>query len=140
METAQTQRQAPDYKTLIFQLNPENGYYERIESPPGFEKVPFELKIEPTHNTQQIKSDILIRSRVKNGKYQFFTGLLKTNFDSWFFGDHFQIVEGKKKNSFILFHFSSGNMRFSLYYFNSYKLYPGKRGHFIRDFIYRLKQ
>jgi len=106
----------------------------------GFSKVPNELKLEETQKKSIIHSDYLIRSRQKDGKYQFFTGLLKTNFDYWYFGDFFEIRKGIKKNSFILFHFSLDQTRFEMFFFNHFKLYPDRRGHFIRDFINGLKR
>lgn len=130
---------APDYKHLIFTLNPETGYYEMTIGSLGFNKVPKELKIEETQDKVKIKSDFIIRGRIQNGKYLFFTGILKTNFENWFFGDHFEIRNGIKRNSFILFRFSQDQTWFEMFFWNHYKLYPDKRGHFIREFITSLK-
>jgi hypothetical protein len=140
MET-QTQRQAiPDAKHLIFILNPETHYFEMTRSEMGFFKVPNELKLEETQKKGLIKSDYLIRGRIRDGKYLFFTGLLKTNFEHWYFGDFYEIRNGIKKNSFILFHFSQDQTRFEMFFFNHFKLYPDRRGYFIRDFINLIKQ
>ncbi len=135
MET-QTKRQAtPDAKHLIFSLNQETGYFEMIRGEIGFIKVPGELKLEETQKKAQIKSDYLIRGRIVNGKYSFFTGIIQTNFNDWYFGDHFEIRNGIKRNSFILFHFTPAKTTFEMFFFNHYKLYPDRRGDFIRDFI-----
>ena len=137
METnVQTQAgKNPDHKYLIFQLNQETGYFEMTRGEMGFTKVSPELRLEPTHNREQIKSDYLIHSRIKDGKYFFFTGLLPTNFENYYYGDHFERVNGTKKNSFILFHFSQDRTRFEMFFFNHFKLYPNKRGLFIRGFL-----
>ena len=138
METivqAKGNRTTPDYKHLLFTLNPETGYFEMIRGEMGFIKVPNELKLEPTQKREQIKSDYLIRSRQKDGKFPFFTGLLQTGFSSWYFGDFYEIKHGIKRNSFILFHFSNDLTRFEMFFFNHYKLYPDKRAQFIRDFV-----
>ena len=135
-----TGKKTPEYKHLFFKLNPDTGYFQMIRGVMGFQKVPDELKIEKTQRTELIRSDYLIRGRKKNGKYSFFTGLLKTNFDNWYFGDFFEIRNGIKRNSFILFHFSQDQTRFEMYFFNHFKLYPKHRGHFIRDFINSLNQ
>lgn len=106
----------------------------------GFQKVPDELKLETTQKKSIIHSDFLIRGRIRNGKYLFFTGLLKTNYDQWYFGDYFEIRNGIKKNSFILFHFTPDQTAFEMFFFNHFKLYPDRRGHFIRDFIGGVKR
>ena len=130
----------PDHKYLVFQLNQDTRYFEMTQGEMGFTKVPNELKLEETQKKGIIHSDFLIRSRIKDGKYFFFTGLLKTNFDYWYFGDFFEIRNGIKRNSFILFHFSQDQARFEMFFFNHFKLYPDRRGHFIRDFITHLKR
>ncbi|MBC8181548.1 hypothetical protein H8E88_10535 [candidate division KSB1 bacterium] len=130
----------PEHKYLYFKLNPDTGYFQMIRGVMGFQKVPNELKLEQTQRKEIIKSDFLIRGRIKNGKYLFFTGLLKTNFDNWYFGDFFEIRNGIKKNSLILFNFSQDQTRFEMYFFNHFKLYPKHRGYFIRDFINSIKE
>ena len=135
-----TGKTIPGYKHLVFSLNPETRYFQMTSGEMGFTKVPNELKLEETQKKGIIHSDYLIRGRIRNGKYLFFTGLLKTNFDHWYFGDFFEIRNGIKKNSFILFHFSQDQTRFEMFFFNHFKLYPDRRGHFIRNFINDLKQ
>ena len=137
METnVQTQAsKTPDRKYLVFQLNEETKYYELVRGEMGFDKVPTELKLEETRKKGIIHSDYLIRSRIKDGKYFFFTGLLPTQYEHWFYGDHFERVNGIKKNSFILFHFSQDRTRFEMFFFNHFKLYPNKRNGFVRGFL-----
>ena len=137
----QTQRQAtPDAKHLIFSLDQKTGYFGMILGEIGFTKVPNELKIEETQNNPQIKSDYIIRGCNGKGKYSFFTGIINTKFKDWFFADYFEIRNGIKRNSFILLHFSPEKTKFEIYFFNHFKLYPRRRGYFIRDFITSLKQ
>jgi len=135
-----TGKRIPEHKHLIFKLNPDTGYFQMVRGVLGFQKVPDNLKVEATQKKDLIRSDFLIRGRVKNGKYLFFTGLLTTNFNNWYFGDFFEIRNGIKRNSFILFHFAQDQTGFEMYFFNHFKLYPKHRGHFIRDFINSLKQ
>ena len=104
----------PESKTIVYNLNIESGYYERFTSPPGFEKLPPELKVEETRRPEQIHSKLICRGRIKNGRYTFFTGLLPVT-NSLFFGDHFHPNE-KVKNSFILFEFSEGNQILTINY------------------------
>jgi hypothetical protein len=125
----------PDFKHLLFDLNPETGYFEMIRGEMGFQKVPAELKLEETQKKGLIKSDYLIRGRIRNGKYLFFTGIIQTDFNTWYFGDFFEIKHGIKRNSFILFHFSTDLVRFEMFFFNHFKLYPEQRAQFIRNFV-----
>lgn len=136
----QTQRQATyNTKYLVFILNPKTHYYEMTQGENGFSKVPNELKLEETQKKGLIKSDFLIRGGNGKGK-SFFTGIIKTKFRDWFFADYFEIRNGIKRNSFILLHFSTEKTTFEVYFFNHFKLYPKRRGYFIRDFITSLKQ
>ena len=136
----QTNDRQPEYKYLEFSFNSETGYFQLTRGELGFTKVPNELKVEETQNRQQIKSDFIIRSRIKNGKYLFFTGIIQTHFPAWYFGDFYKIKNGIKRNSFILFHFSQDRTGFEMYFFNHFKLYPDRRGYFIRDFINSLNK
>ncbi len=138
--TVQTLAGLPDHKYLTFALNAGTGYYEMTAGELGFQKVPNELKIEGTQRRDIIKSDFIIRSRVINGKYTFFTGLLKTNFENWYFGDFYETRNGIKKNSFILFRFTPDQIHLEIFFFNHFKLYPKQRGYFVRDFINSLKK
>ncbi len=130
----------PDCKHLVFELNPETHYYQMTRGEMGFLKVPPELKLEETQKKGLIHSDFLIRGRIKDGKYLFFTGLLQTNYKDWYFGDYYEVRHGIKKNSFILFHFSQDQTRFEMFFFNHIKVYPDHRERFIHEFINSLKK
>lgn len=137
MNAIQIQTGQPDSKKLVYRLNSETGYYERTSAPPGFEKLPPELKVEETGRPDKIHSKLICRGRTKNGSYSFFTGMLPVEANSQtFFGDHFHPKE-TKRNSFILFQFSNGNEYLTVNYFNHFKVYPGKRGKFISNFLLR---
>lgn len=125
----------PECKTHVYELNDVTGYYEKKIARPGFEKLPYELKVEDTRKRQQIRADLICRGKIKNGKYLFFTGLLPVGNGTLFFGDNYEIINGYKKNSFILFLFSNGNRTLKIFYFNHFKVYPGQRAKFISDFF-----
>lgn len=135
-----TGSKGPEYKKVLYRFNEATKYYDRIDSPPGFEKLPPELKVEETRRPDIIHSKIVVHGRIRAGKYLFFTGIIPVNGSNWFFGDHYELVNGKKKNSFILFHFAPGNVSFSVYYWGGYKLYPRNRAKFISEFIRSIKQ
>lgn len=125
----------PEAKKVEYKLNSDTGYYERIAAPPGFEKMPLELKVEDTRQRQQIHADVICRGRVKEGSYTFFTGLRSAGSSPGiYYGDHFHPTE-KKKNSFALFIFSPGNEYLTVFYFNHVKVYPKQRGRFAIEFL-----
>jgi hypothetical protein len=130
----------PDYKRLRFSLDPSTGYYKMTAGEPGFTKVPSELKIEETQRPEIIRARYIIRGRIKDGKYLFFTGIKETGSPGWFYGDYFEKRNGIKRNSFILFHLSGDNTALEIFFFNHFKLYPKLRGYFVKEFMTRVKK
>ena len=133
--TVPKQKSLPKAKVFIYRLNTETGYYEKQIGEPEFQKLPFELKVEETRKPEQIHSKIICRGRIKNGRYTFFTGLIPISGGGMFFGDHYEITEGIKRNSFILFAFTQGNQVLTIHFFNHFKVYPGKRAKFISTYL-----
>ncbi|MEI8270388.1 MAG: hypothetical protein WCG45_03380 [bacterium] len=121
-------------KHLAYILNPESNYYEKVRGERNFTKVPIELKVEKNKGENLIKSDFIIHGGNGNENYSFITGIIHTKFKNWFFSDYFEIIKGSKRNSFILFHFLPKIETLEIYFFNHFKLYPKRRGYFIRDF------
>ena len=76
METKPNSK-APEYKKLVFKFNELSRYYDRVECPLGFEKIPPELKIEETRRPDIILSKTVIHGRISGGKYLFFTGIIQ---------------------------------------------------------------
>lgn len=140
MNSSQSYNAVAKFLKLIFQFDEITKYFNRIECPPEFEKVPRELVIEKTRRPDIIKSNIIIRGRTQNGKYLFFTGLIPTKYQNWYHGNDYEITNGLKKNSFCLFHFNPNNTGFEMYYFPGFKLYPRSRGKFIANFIRTLQK
>ena len=133
--TNKPEKKFPESKELIYELNSQTGYYQCKSAPIGFTKLPLELKVEETRRPEKIKSKWIIRGRIINGKPSFFTGIIPvTTGNELFFGDHFHPTENKK-NSFILFRFKNGNQELKINYFNHFKVYPNKRGEFVKSFL-----
>lgn len=127
----------PDYREIDYVLNIQSGYYEKQPSRIAFTKMPFELKIEETQD-ERIKlngAKEIIRGRIKDGKYLFFTGLIETDNKYLFRGDHYEFTKGKKKNSLVLFLFSKDNSKLKVIFFNGFSVYPSKMRSFIIEFI-----
>lgn len=126
----------PQFKTIRYNLNNETGYYEKQPERIPFNKIPFELKVEVTQDKRikQNGATELIRGRIKNGKYLFFTGLIPTKFNNLFRGDHYEYMKGKKINSLLLFDFSTDNRQLTVYFFNQYWIYPPALETFINVF------
>lgn len=130
----------PEHKELKYKFNSETRYYEQTNAPLSFTKVPFDLKVEETQRKDIIKSNYIIRSRIKNGKHKFFTGLKPTGYKNQYYGDHYEYVKGKKKNSFIIFQFSDNKRELTVYFFNHFTLYPKERLKFITNFMISLNK
>jgi hypothetical protein len=117
----------PKYKHLVYRMNDHVGYYETRTAPPGFTKLPYDLKVEETQRKDIIKADNVIRGRLKNGKYTYFTGLRPASVDQWFTGDHSELYKGKRSKSLVLFNFSPDNTMLNVYFFPGYYKFDPKR-------------
>jgi hypothetical protein len=129
----------PEYKTVVYVLNPDTGKYSKQPERIPFNKMPPELKVETTQD-ERIKANganEIITGRIQNGKRLFFTGLVPIlNSSIWYYGNDYQIMPQGKKNSLVVFQFSPDNMQLNVYYFNSYyKHNRAERLQFVRYFI-----
>jgi|ERR1035438_2037054 hypothetical protein len=116
---------------LLYKLNTETGYYILASAPIGFTALPNELKMERTQD-KKIRSNWVLCSRIRNGKYLFFTGLIETNHPKVLWGDHYN----KGKKSFLFSVFSPDNTEMEIYYFrNFYPHVPPMREKNIREFL-----
>jgi hypothetical protein len=97
----------------------ENGYYQLVECPIGFNKLPKELKIEPTQRPDLIANGAkeVLRGRTKNGNYTFFTGLRHLH-DRTFYGNKDVQIRGKKWRMLIVAEVSSDNQLLTLKWTN----------------------
>ncbi len=129
----------PKNTCLEYVLNIETGYYQKQPSKLPFLKLPFELRVEPT---QELKikaqgAQNIIRGRIKNGKYQFFTGLVPIC-AFHFQGDYVEFIKGAKIKSLILFRFSEDYSKLTVFCFSRfYKENPIERNNFLKQFINR---
>lgn len=121
-------------QTVTYKFNPDSGYYQMGFAPIGFTELPYELKLEPTRAKNKIQSNWIIRGRIKNGEYEFFSGLRETNSAKILWGDR----PGNKK-SLMFAVFTPDNSEMQVYYFKSY--YPNNATirerniqHFIEQF------
>lgn len=128
----------PDYKFLQYRYNPETGRYQKQPSKFAFQKMPFDLKIEQTR-AQHIAgqgAEMIVTGRFVNKKREFFSGLRRTNSPNWFHGNDYEIVQGKKKMSLVVFRISNNDEFLNVYYFNRfYKESPQERAHLVNSFI-----
>ncbi len=134
----ETQFNFPDYKEVVYLMNPETGYYQKQPQKISFNKLPFELKVENTieEKIRQQGAKEIIHGRIKNGKYQFFTGLIPTSVRGFYEGNDYEFRNKVKKLSLIVFYFSEDNSKLSVYYFNHfYKVSSIDRQRFVFQFI-----
>jgi len=127
-----------DFKELVYINNPRTGYFEKQPQRIAFNKMPFELKVEPTQQKNIIANGAteLIRSRQLNKKYLFFTGMIKTPCANWYFGNDYEYLKGLKKLSLVIFFFAADNTTLKVFYFNHFhKDSAQQRAKFVNDFI-----
>jgi len=126
----------PEFRKVIYNLNTSTGYYEKQPERIPFNKMPFELKVEETQERKikQNGANEIIRGRIKNNKYLFFTGLIPTKFENLYKGDHYEFIKGQKRNSLVLFHFSIDNRLLTVFFFNYFTVYPSTLDLFINEF------
>lgn len=129
---------SPDYKVVQYALNPESGRYEKRPTKISFNKLPFELKVEPTQD-KRIKAqgaETVITGRFVNKKREFFSGLRQTGKSGWYYGNDYEFVKGQKVNSLVIFGFSQEDAELTVYYFNRYyKQSASERESFVNQFI-----
>ena len=128
----------PEYKEEQYGMNSATGYYEKQPKRITFNKLPYELKVEETQEAK-IRSqgaNEIIHGRIKNGKYQFFTGLISAGVKDWYFGNHYEFINGGKKLSLVIFQFAEDNSCLTVYFFNwYYKENRNERINFVSLFI-----
>jgi hypothetical protein len=133
----------PVHFQVNYTLNVQTGYYEKQPHRIAFNKLPFELKVEETHE-QRLRdqgADEIIHGRIKNGKYQFFTGLIPVEFAGCFFGNDYKNISGNKIISLVVFEFCSNDRSLVVYYFNNYYKHSRvERIAFVSEFLQTIKQ
>lgn len=111
----------PKYHAIEYQNNPQTGRFEKLPSLIAFKKMPFDLKVETTQEQKIINQGArtIISGRIKEGKREFFTGLIPLS-NTQFIGNHYESIKGVKKLSLIIFEFTPDNSKLSVYFFNHY--------------------
>lgn len=111
----------PKYHAIKYQNNPQTGRFEKLPSLIAFKKMPFDLKVETTQEQKIINQGArtIISGRIKEGKREFFTGLIPLSHTE-FVGNHYESIKGVKKLSLIIFEFTPDNSKLSVYFFNHY--------------------
>lgn len=129
----------PDYKTIRYNLNSSNDWYQLQSKPERFIKLPDELKVRPVICPAiKKKAENLIEGHTVNKRKLFFTGLSATRFTNLYSGD--DGYNNPKKKSFILFHFSQDKTILICYFFNDYTPPRTLRVQFIETFIQSLNR
>lgn len=130
----------PHVRVFRFVQDQETSIFKRMAGGPEFDKVPSELVVEDIRHPETIKAETFLRSREREaGRYKLQTGLRQVS-SRLFYGDHFEVRDGKSKNSFLLVEFSLELKEFTLHYFNNFKLYPRSRAKFISNYLGKRRQ
>lgn len=130
---------SPRAKIVTFLLESETGYYHLISQPPGFNRIPNELKVEDTKDPRIISqgANQIIRGRQRNKRYLYFSGMRPTPRFNVFYGD--DGYTRPQNRSLVLFIFSPDCSRIELHYFQGYMIYPPRIDQFIKNYLERLK-
>ena len=127
------------YKTITYKLNIENGYFEKQPQLINFKKMPNDLKIEQSQKEflKQQGAEVVIRGRIKNGKYSLFSGLRPVDdSNEKFIGNDFDSINGRKRLSLIVFSLDKTKTELTAYYFNHfYKDNKDERLMFVLEFL-----
>jgi hypothetical protein len=130
------------YKVVKYQLNRDNGYFEKQPLKVDFSRLPFDLKIEETREQRLISQGAkeMITGRIKNGQRQFFTGLIPMA-ENFFYGDDFKKSKGEMKKSLCVFQLSTDFKTLVVFYFNNYYIQNREgRVKFVLSFIQSLTE
>ncbi len=124
----------PVSKIVIYHLNKDSNYYELHTQPPGFNRLPNELKVEDTQEPRIRKvANQIIQGRQHNGTRTFFTGMRETPVKQTFFGDDGYTRPNKK--SFVLFQFNNDCTRLKVHYFPGFIPLKPMREQFIQMYM-----
>jgi hypothetical protein len=116
----------PQYKTVLYRINQETGYYTKTQEQPlktPVMRLPYELKRTPARSEKikcNAKELLVSKEMTKTKNYKFLTGLQETNFENWFLGNDYEMENEVKVISIILFHFTDNNTGLTVYYFSQY--------------------
>ena len=125
----------PHSRVFLFALDSETKIYQFKTGDIGFCKVPKELFVESIRHPETIKAETLIRGRERSGgRYKFQTGLRRIS-HFLYYGDYFEVINGKRTKSFILFSFSPDLVELTIHFFNNFFLYPRSRAKFVTNYL-----
>ena len=125
----------PHSRVFLFSLDSETKIYQFKTGDIGFSKVPKELFVESIRHPETIKAETFIRGRERiGGRYKFQTGLRRIS-QFLYYGDYFEVINGKRTKSFILFSFSPDLVELTIHFFNNFFLYPRSRAKFITNYL-----
>jgi hypothetical protein len=129
---------SPNHTEVEFHLDIKTGWYLKQPSKLPFLKLPERLKVEKTQTETPKKNgaQIIIHGGKIKGKYKFYTGLRTTEIRNSFYGNDYEIRNGRKVNSLCIFDFNDSDTIVKVYYFNGYYIYNLEQlEHFIDGFI-----
>ncbi len=114
----------PKFHAIVYFNNPLSGRFEKVPTMIAFNKLPFELKVEPSQKEFLIKQGAknVITGRIKEGKREFFSGLIPLK-ETSFEGNDYESIKGQKKLSLIIFDFLESSKILNVYYFNHFYIH-----------------
>lgn len=123
---------------IEFDLDHDAGWFIRTPELVPFPKIPQRLKVERTQveRFRDQGADVVITGPMRAKRRTFYTGLRPLPVEGWYIGNDYELVNGKKVLSLVLFRFNDRKDHLTLYYFaRYYRADREDRTRFAVDFI-----
>lgn len=109
----------PHHKVVTYTNDVAAGRYVKDPAIIPFTKVPEWLKVTETRDRARrgVGAGMMIQGPVRNKVRTFHTGLIATEVERWYVGDHPDLYNGRTCRNTVVFHFSQDARTLTLFYF-----------------------
>lgn len=132
----------PSHAVVTYTNDVPSGRYLKDPAIIPFAKVPEYLKVKRTWDKARkaVGADMIIDGPTRNKVRTFHTGLIPTDIEQWFVGDHADVYAGKVCRNVVVFHFTPDARRLVVFYFTGLQKFSiPERVKFARSVIPRLR-
>lgn len=129
---------APQHRMVTYTNDVATGRYLKAPTIIPFTKVPEWLKVTETRDRGRrvVGAGMMIQGPVRNKIRTFHTGMIPTDVENWFVGDHPDVYHGRTCRNTVVFHFSQDARTLTVFYFTGLEKYGiAERVKFARQVI-----
>lgn len=133
---------SPKFQLCQYAINISTGWYDKQPQRIAFGKLPERLKVEKTQDPRILSNGAneIITGGFRQKKRTFFSGLVQLDAPGWYAGNDYEVRNGKKSISLVLFQFTGNDQFLSVYYFTGwYKENRAERAQFSNQFARTMK-